>query len=181
MTAVQLLVVAKEPVPGRVKTRLCPPCTAQQAAAVATAALVDTLAAASAAPFCGRTLLLSGAWAAPPGWATVAQRGADLGQRLTNGYADTARPGIATLLIGMDTPQVTVADLVWCAASLATADTVLAPAVDGGWWALGLRDPGMARVLAGVPMSTAETGGPHDRRVARGAAERHPPAGTDVA
>ena len=35
----QLLIIAKAPVPGRVKTRLCPPCTARQAADIAAAAL----------------------------------------------------------------------------------------------------------------------------------------------
>ncbi|MGH3979682.1 MAG: glycosyltransferase, partial [Pseudonocardiaceae bacterium] len=43
MTAAALLVVAKSPVPGHAKTRLCPPATAQQAAAIAAAALLDTL------------------------------------------------------------------------------------------------------------------------------------------
>ena len=45
-----LLVIAKEPVPGRVKTRLVPPCTPRQAAALAEAALADTLHAVLAAP-----------------------------------------------------------------------------------------------------------------------------------
>jgi glycosyltransferase A (GT-A) superfamily protein (DUF2064 family) len=40
-----LLVIAKAPVPGRVKTRLCPPCRTEEAAQLAEAALVDTLAA----------------------------------------------------------------------------------------------------------------------------------------
>jgi glycosyltransferase A (GT-A) superfamily protein (DUF2064 family) len=40
-----LLVAAKAPVAGLVKTRLCPPATPRQAAAVAAAALLDTLAA----------------------------------------------------------------------------------------------------------------------------------------
>ena len=46
--SVDLLVLAKEPVAGRVKTRLCPPCSPTEAAAVAEAALADTLAAAVA-------------------------------------------------------------------------------------------------------------------------------------
>jgi glycosyltransferase A (GT-A) superfamily protein (DUF2064 family) len=58
----------------------------------------------------------------------------------------------------MDTPQVT-ADLladVWGA--LAGADAVLAPADDGGWWALALRDPHHAAALRHVPMSQPDTG-----------------------
>ena len=48
--AAQVVVIAKEPIPGRVKTRLTPPFTPQQAAALAEAALADTLAAVAAAP-----------------------------------------------------------------------------------------------------------------------------------
>ena len=44
-----LLVIAKAPDPGHVKTRLCPPCTVEQAASIASAALRDTFAAVSAA------------------------------------------------------------------------------------------------------------------------------------
>jgi glycosyltransferase A (GT-A) superfamily protein (DUF2064 family) len=156
VSGVQLLVMAKAPVPGRVKTRLCPPCTPEQAALVAEAALRDTLDAGSGFPH--RTLVLSGRWTAPPGWSTVAQRGDGLGQRLAAAYHDTARPDLASLLVGMDTPQVRP-ELLHLAASMMDAhDAVLGPAADGGWWALGLRDPALAGVLRDVPMSTAETG-----------------------
>ena len=158
MRAAQLLVIAKAPVPGRVKTRLCPPCTADQAAAVAEAALADTLDAGRDAPVVRRTIVLSGTMATPAGWRTVRQRGAELGERLAHAFADTARPGMASLLIGMDTPQVNAALLAGIVAALDHADAVLAPAVDGGWWALALRDPGRAAVLHGVPMSRPDTG-----------------------
>ncbi|MEV4514463.1 DUF2064 domain-containing protein [Dactylosporangium sp. NPDC049525] len=159
MTAprVQLLLLAKTPVPGRVKTRLCPPWTPVQAAAIAAAMLADTVEVLTAAPAAGRTLVVDGDLAAPPGWQRRPQRGAGLGERLAAAYADTARPGVATLLVGMDTPQLRVGHVVAACAALASADAVLGPAEDGGWWALGLRDPGAARVLTGVPMSTSDT------------------------
>src|SRR5438046_8188371 len=103
---VQIIVVAKEPVPGRVKTRLCPPYTAAQAARIAEAALADTIEAVSKADAVRRVLLLDGDYAPPAGWEVVFQRGNGLGQRLANGFADTAEPGVASVLIGMDTPQV---------------------------------------------------------------------------
>ena len=53
----QLLVIAKAPVPGRVKTRLCPPCTPHQAARLAAEALTDTLAAVRATPAARRVLV----------------------------------------------------------------------------------------------------------------------------
>jgi uncharacterized protein len=154
----QLLVIAKAPVPGRVKTRLCPPCTPGQAAAVAAAALADTLAVAAATPAARHTIVLCGQYEPPPGWHLVPQRGDGLAERLANGFADTAEPGIGSLLIGMDTPQVSAALLGTMAAGLEDADAVLGPAHDGGWWALALRDPSHAEALLTVPMSTADTG-----------------------
>lgn len=154
---VQLLVIAKAPVAGRVKTRLCPPCTPAQAAAIAAACLADTFAAAAAVPAARRCVVLSGRYAAPPGWWVVPQRGRGLGERLAHAFADTAVPGVASLLVGMDTPQLTPALVETVAAGLGDADAVLAPACDGGWWALALREPRYAAVLTGVPMSTADT------------------------
>jgi glycosyltransferase A (GT-A) superfamily protein (DUF2064 family) len=86
------------------------------------------------------------------------QRGAGLAVRLVNAFRDTALPGVASLLIGMDTPQVTPKLLAAVADGLADADAVLGPAEDGGWWALALRDPRHAEVLRAVPMSTSDTG-----------------------
>lgn len=154
----QVLVLAKTPVPGRVKTRLCPPCSPEQAAAVAAAALADTLDVVTATRTAGRTLVVDGDHAAPPGWGRVAQRGGPLGDRLANAYADTRVAGLASVLIGMDTPQVSPALLEAAGSGLDRADAVLGAAEDGGWWVLGLRDARYAEVLRSVPMSTATTG-----------------------
>ena len=70
-----LLVIAKQPVPGRVKTRLVPPCTYEQAAALAEAALADTLRTAATVPARRRVLVLDGEpgpWL-PPGYDIVPQ------------------------------------------------------------------------------------------------------------
>jgi uncharacterized protein len=155
---VQLLVIAKAPVPGQVKTRLCPPCTPVQAARVAAAALSDTLAAAGATPAVRHTIVHYGQLMAPDGWRRVPQRGEGLADRLAYGFADSARTGTGSLLIGMDTPQVTPELLTAVSAGLAEYDAVLGPAVDGGWWTLALRDPRDAQALTGVPMSTVDTG-----------------------
>jgi uncharacterized protein len=155
---VQIVVVAKQPLPGKVKTRLQPPCTPHQAARIAEAALNDTLKTASHTPAARRILLLDGDYPAPPGWGVTKQRGDGLAERLANGFAETAHPGWATLLIGMDTPQVTPALLSAVTIGLSDADAVLAPAEDGGWWALALRDPYRGKALALVPMSQPDTG-----------------------
>jgi glycosyltransferase A (GT-A) superfamily protein (DUF2064 family) len=157
---IQILLLAKTPVPGRVKTRLCPPCTPRQAADIAAAALADTIATVAATPGVRRTLVIDGPCPAPPGWNRVAQRGTTLGERLVHAYVDTRLPGTPSLLIGMDTPQAGVPHLTSAAGLLqdAATDAVLGLAEDGGWWALGLREPRHAGLLRHIPTSTAETG-----------------------
>jgi hypothetical protein len=148
-----LLVIAKEPVPGKVKTRLVPPCTFEQAASLAEAALTDTLHAVLMTPARRRVLVLDGQpgpWL-PPGFDVVPQCGGLLDERLAHAFAAVSGPA---LLIGMDTPQVTPALLT---VDLTVADAVFGPAADGGFWALGLRTPDPA-LLRGVPMSTSSTG-----------------------
>lgn len=153
-----LLVIAKAPVPGRSKTRLCPPCTPEQAAALAEAALVDTLAAVAATPCAGRTLVLEGPrgdWL-PDGFEVVPQRGSGLGERLAAAFSHRDEP---SLLIGMDTPQVGPELLGEALERLKRpgADAVLGLAEDGGYWAIGMRAPQPA-AFEGVPMSSPRTG-----------------------
>jgi hypothetical protein len=162
-------VLAKAPVAGRVKTRLCPPFTPVQAARLAEASLRDTLAAAAATPAVARTVVLDGevgAWCTPS-FGVLPQRGCGLDERLAAAFDDGwARCPAPLLLIGMDTPQVTPALLGAAAALLLTdgTDAVLGRADDGGWWALGLRRPDPS-LLLGVPMSTDRTGAAQDARL----------------
>lgn len=154
----RLVVLAKSPVAGRSKTRLCPPCTPAQAAAVAEAALRDSLSAVCAVPGVRPVLVLAGRagrWV-PGGMEVVAQRAGGLDSRLAGAFSDCGGPA---LLIGMDTPQATPDLLASCVERLMTpgVDAVLGPALDGGWWAAGLHTPDPAAFL-GVPMSVAQTG-----------------------
>ena len=166
---VHLLVLAKAPVAGRVKTRLCPPFTPHQAAQLAQAALQDTLAAVAATPAAARTVVLDGRpgdWL-PPSFAVLPQRGRGLDERLAAAYDDAwAQTGAPLLLVGMDTPQVTPALLTAAVGRLLSAgtDAVLGLAADGGWWALGLRRPD-ASLLLEVPMSTDSTGAAQQARL----------------
>lgn len=156
--AVFVLVLAKEPVPGRVKTRLCPPCTAEEAAAIAAAALADTF---EAAVSSGAERVLAaldgrpGPWL-PPDVEVVPQGTGPLPERLAIAWSHTSGPGIQ---IGMDTPQVSPSDLDEAMSALADpdVDAVLGPAADGGWWAIGLPSAD-ERVFAGVPTSRPDTG-----------------------
>ncbi len=148
-----LLVIAKEPRPGRVKTRLTPPFTPGEAAELAEAALADTLHAVAATPASRRVLVLDGApgpWL-PPGFDVVPQCAGGLDERLADAFARCDGPA---LLIGMDTPQVTPELLT---VDFTDCDAWFGPAEDGGFWALGLAEPDPA-LLRGVPMSTSTTG-----------------------
>lgn len=159
--AVQLVVLAKRPRPGRVKTRLSPTYAPAQAAELAAAALGDTLEAAAATPCARRVLAFDcppGAWL-PAGFTLVRQRGDGLGERLRNAIADaySSQP-LPVLLIGMDTPQLDAEMLTDTARRLASRPrgAVLGPATDGGFWAIGLCTP-HGDAFSGVPMSTATT------------------------
>jgi glycosyltransferase A (GT-A) superfamily protein (DUF2064 family) len=158
--SLSLLVIAKEPVPGLVKTRLCPPCTPEQAALIARAALDDTLSIVDHCPAAHRVLVIQGDYPAPPGWDVLPQHGEGLGERLVAAFTDAAEldGGGPALLVGMDTPQLTPALVGALTTGLDRADVALGPATDGGWWGLALRDPAHAKVLRDVPMSTGDTG-----------------------
>jgi glycosyltransferase A (GT-A) superfamily protein (DUF2064 family) len=154
-----LLVIAKEPVAGRVKTRLTPEYGPAEAARLAAAALRDTLATGLALPAVRRLLVLDGApgdWV-PPGYEVAPQVAGGLDARLAGAFARCDGPA---LLVGMDTPQLTPALLapVFGPGGWDGCDAWFGPAADGGFWALGLADPARPDLLLGVPMSTADTG-----------------------
>ena len=169
-----LLIVAKAPIPGQVKTRLTPPFTAHQAAALAAASLLDTLdTCRAAARLQGAevVLALSGDLtqalgqdsirSALAGVRLLAQRGDGLAARLAAAHTDAAGDFGVTLQVGMDTPQVrpgVLADGLARVTSADGPDAVLGLAEDGGWWALGLRCAGAAHCLLPVAMSTSHTG-----------------------
>ncbi|MGI8757723.1 MAG: TIGR04282 family arsenosugar biosynthesis glycosyltransferase [Acidimicrobiales bacterium] len=169
-----VLVMAKAPVAGAVKTRLCPPCSPAEAAAVAEAALADTLGAVAACGASRKVVALDGdpgPWL-PPGLSVIPQRGATFAARLAHAWGDTGGTGIQ---IGMDTPQVGPGELDQLLALLAGGSprrAVLGPAVDGGWWTIGLpaaagssTDGGYADLFEGVAMSTPRTGDDQRRRL----------------
>lgn len=152
-----LIVIAKAPVPGRVKTRLCPPCSPEEAASIAEASLADTFDAIRGVPGTCPVLALDGTagdWL-PPGIDVIPQRGRGLAARISAAFEDVGGP---SLLIGMDTPHVGTARLADACARLVGpgVDAVLGPALDGGWWAVGLHSPD-AGLFDRVPMSSDGT------------------------
>jgi glycosyltransferase A (GT-A) superfamily protein (DUF2064 family) len=170
MIPVTVLVVAKAPVPGLAKTRLAAAVGDDAAADIAAAALLDTLDAVIEAPIQARVVALTGDLEAAShsdeirkrleDFTLIAQRGMDFAERLANAHADAAAAAgnSRVLQIGMDTPQVSAEMLVECAQELCVNDAVLGLAQDGGWWVLGVTNPGMSHCLRSVPMSQPDTG-----------------------
>jgi len=168
--------IAKAPVAGLAKTRLCPPCSAVQAAALAEASLLDTLDAMAQTGAARHVVVLDGEPSptlrsaivglatTSGGFEVIGQRGADLGERLACAFADI---GTAALIVGMDTPQATPELLTQAIGRLAgrETDAVLGEAQDGGYWAIGLKRAN-ARVFDGIAMSTSRTASLQRERLA---------------
>lgn len=155
MIDITVAVVAKECLPGKVKTRLTPALTPSGAARVAAASLADTLATVAALPAARRVLFFDGD-VLPDGaddFDVLLQPGGGLDERL--GFLFDAIDG-PLLLVGMDTPQVSAEAL----APLfddPERGAWFGPAEDGGFWSLYLREP-TGHLLRGVPMSQDDTG-----------------------
>ncbi len=156
-----ITIIAKAPVSGLVKTRLCPPCSSEQAARIAAAALSDTfgiVASVAAATGARTVLLLDGTpqpWM-PADFEIVHQRGDGLGDRLCNGFTDLG-PGV---IVGMETPAVAGALGDGIDAVRRGIDAI-GLATDGGYWMIGLAVAGVrlgGAAFDGVPMSRSNTG-----------------------
>jgi len=161
-----LLIVAKSPVPGFAKTRIAESVGPAAAADLAAAALLDTV---DVGVCCFEDVVVALAGDVTAGvrpdeviealadTTVIQQRGDGLAERLAHAHVDAAGHG-PVVQIGMDTPQVSIDDLLAAAALVESDGAVLGPAVDGGWWLLGLADATRAESLLGVPMSAGDTG-----------------------
>lgn len=166
---VTLLVVAKAPVPGLAKTRLMKAMSADAAAGIAAAALLDTLAAAARTPVRHRVVAMTGDLSAAARsdevrealapFTVVEQRGDDFATRLVHAHHDSFT-GNPVVQIGMDTPQVTPMLLSSICRTMVDrpGHCVLGPALDGGWWVLGVPHPRWVEPIGAVPMSQSDTG-----------------------
>jgi uncharacterized protein len=144
-----LVVFAKWPAPGAVKTRLCPPLSPEQAAELYAAMLDDVLEAmARHAPALGLELVLaahprealSRFAARAPGWRVVAQEGAELAARMEHAAAsELARGAERVLLRGSDSPTLGPEVLAAALGALARSDVALSPDRDGGYNLVALR------------------------------------------
>jgi rSAM/selenodomain-associated transferase 1 len=142
-----LIVVAKEPVPGSTKTRLCPPFTPESAAEFYRCLMLDTLALVSRLHIAEHTLAHAPAGArayfqslAPNGFRLMPQRGADLGERLANALGHHFELGYRRVAImNSDGPTLPLACLEEAFSGLAHADITLGPGHDGGYYLIGMK------------------------------------------
>lgn len=163
MSRGELVVFAKAPVAGRVKTRLCPPLTPDEAARFYAAMLADVLEATKA--FClalelAPVLAVDPASAcpdlaalAPEGFRVVPQQGAGLAQRMTHAVEVAAAAGAPRIVLrGSDSPALDLATVRRAVEGLDDHDLVLCPDLDGGYGLVALRRP--VPGLFDHPMST---------------------------
>ena len=152
-----LIVIAKECIPGRVKTRLHPPLSLEQAATLASASLADTFRAVSTLDASRRILLFDGnlfPLGSEP-YDVIHQVSGDLDMRLGAIFDECEGP---TVLIGMDTPQLDAAMLAPLFGEWPTdIDAYLGLAGDGGYWTIAMAEPD-GSLIRGVPMSRDDTG-----------------------
>lgn len=168
----RIVVFAKAPQPGSVKTRLIPALGAQGAAELALRMLRHTLAQALAANVGTVELCMSPApgepaWSGveiPPEVVQSSQGDGDLGQRMARAIdRTTTRLAQPVLLMGTDCPALSAAHIAVAAQQLQQHDAAMVPVADGGYVAIGLHAP-CPTAFADMAWSTATVAGHTLRR-----------------
>lgn len=155
-----VVVFGREPIPGRVKTRLARDIGVERATALYTTMLEWTVVEALAT---GLPVVLSlaealtGGWTPPEGPRVEVQGCGDLGQRMSEAFRRRFDEGMdRVLLIGSDCPGATGDRLLQAIDGLERAPVVLGPSKDGGFWAIAQRSPGVD-CFSEVPWSSSTT------------------------
>ncbi len=144
MKSIRIVILAKVPSAGFSKSRLIPLLGAEGAQALALRLLEHTVAEAVRARVGTVELCLTpdnamlGSLKIPPTVQCSGQGSGGLGERMARIGARVVSTGEAVILIGTDCPALDAGRLRQVAESLTLADTVLVPAVDGGYVAFGL-------------------------------------------
>ena len=161
---IALAAMARVPIAGEVKTRLCPPLRPEQAAELARCFLEDRVEQLRGLPASDRLVAFTPPEreaelrALVPGDVRLLpQHGADLGARMSRLLSDLLAEGYAgAIAVGTDTPTLPTAYLVEACEALRSgaADVVLGPSEDGGYYLIGLGRPA-PELFVNVPWSTA--------------------------
>lgn len=158
-----LIIFAKAPIPGEVKTRLCPPLDEEEAASLHGSLVMDAIERTKGLQ--GITLYVSGApdldhpffkvMEGRYGAHLLLQRGPDLGSRMQQAMREAFNQGARdVLLTGTDLPTLPRAHLVEALTLIKTHDVVLGPTTDGGYYLIGLRKM-LPDLFQGIAWSTA--------------------------
>ncbi|HEY7532760.1 MAG TPA: TIGR04282 family arsenosugar biosynthesis glycosyltransferase [Nitrospiraceae bacterium] len=164
-----LIIFAKAPVPGQVKTRLCPPLTPDEAATLHGSFVLDALERTKAAIakwrlpvdrfiacFPSASLVFFKILEERHGVQLLDQVGDDLGQRMERAFADLFKRGYRkVVLMGTDVPSLPLSEYHQAFSSLDAHDLVLGPATDGGYYLIGLKRP-VVELFRDVQWSTPD-------------------------
>lgn len=156
----RLGIMVKEPSPGRVKKRLVPPLSDEQAARLSLAFLADTAARISKLKKVSVTVFFAGDPSGevrallPLNWGLERQEGKDLGERMLAAFRLLLDgEGSAALLIGTDSPDLPLKYIKRAFMKLKHKDVVIGPCADGGYYLIGLRRL-VPELFAGVAWGT---------------------------
>ena len=162
-----LVIFAKAPIPGEVKTRLCPPLTTDEAATLHGSFVLDMLERTKLAvaklqlPFdrylaCAPSseLVFFKIMEERQGVRLLDQVGEDMGQRMHRTFVDLfAKDYTQVILVGTDVPTLPLSVYQETFSMLGRSDVVLGPALDGGYYLIGLKQP-TEQLFTEVPWST---------------------------
>jgi len=162
-----LVIFAKAPIPGQVKTRLCPALTEDEAATLHGSFVLDTLERTKAAVnkfklpvdrflACApsSTHVFFRIMEARHGVTLLDQQGEDLGSRMRQAFDTLFARGYRQVhLVGTDVPSLPLTHYRDAVASLTRHDLVVGPAKDGGYYLIGMTRP-YPDLFAGIPWST---------------------------
>ena len=162
-----LIIFAKAPIPGQVKTRLCPPLTPDEAATLHGSFVLDTLERTQTA-IAKLKLPIDRYLACAPstthvffrimeerhGVNVIDQIGEDLGARMNQAFETIFSRGYQhAFIIGTDVPTLPLDHLKQALTLLENHDLILGPAVDGGYYLIGLKRT-TPELFTGIPWST---------------------------
>jgi hypothetical protein len=162
-----LIIFAKAPIPGQVKTRLCPPLTPDEAASLHGSFVLDALERSQEAGRHGSVTVERFLACAPPAdhvffkimeerhkVRLLRQTGDDLGARMDQTFKEVFALGYQrALLVGTDVPSLPTSYYGQAVSLLADHDLVLGPSLDGGYYLIGLKRP-VPDLFRGIPWST---------------------------
>lgn len=175
-----LVVFAKVPEPGRVKTRLLGALTPRQAAEAGRACLMDTILQVGRVPGCqpwlhvaaplDRATELAASLRLDSRWRISVQRGRNLGERFHVAFDSLFRAGCRKVVcVGTDTPWMGSERIFRAMELLDSVDAVLGPSVDGGYYLVGARRL-VPEIFRNIPWSTSEVLGTTLRAIERAGA-----------